>query len=335
MQTASISRSVTNQDAQVSRRMFIAGALVAPLFSQTAFAQSQQPIRIIVGAAAGGAIDIYVRVIAEHMTKTLGRQIVIESRPGAGGTLATQWVKDQPADGATLWAGTMAMTELNPHTFSNLRWSMGDFAPLIKGVDSPLAFVVHPSVPAKDIKEFVAWVKANPGKLSFASYSVGTPSHFLGVQMNDVFGLDMGHLPYRGSAPQIVDLVAGHARFGFAQIAGTVPHVEAGKLRVLATTGEKRAFQLPNATTFAELGFPQLSASIWFGFLVRKETLDAVQQQLLAAARAAHADPAVKELLRKQGFDVSGQETQAFAKSIAEGSARWKKLIDKTGFKVN
>ena len=320
----------------ITRRRFIAASIAAAsLGGKSAFAQSPQPIRFIVGAAAGGAIDIYARIVAEHMTRTLGRQIVLESRPGAGGTIATQWVKDQPADGSTIWLGTMAMTEINPYTFSNQRWSVSDFTPLIKGVDSPLAFVVHPSVPAKTIKEFVAWVKANPGKLSFASYSVGTPSHFLGVQMNDVFGLDMGHLPYRGSGPQIVDLVAGHAQFGFTQIAGSAPHIAAGKLRALATTGEKRAFQLPDAPTFAELGHPELNTSIWFGLLVRKETPPDVQVRLLAAARAAHADPAVQALLRKQGFEVSGQTGEAFKRSIAEGAERWKRLIDKTGFKVN
>lgn len=321
----------------LTRRTFVAGAsAVAASLSAPRIAIAQgNSVRFVVGAAAGGAIEVYCRIVADHMSRTLGRPIVVEARPGAGGTIATQWVKDQPADGNTVWIGTMSMTEINPSVFSNLKWKVSDFTPILKGIDAPLVFVTHPGVPAKDLKEFVAWMKQNPGKLSYASYSVGTPSHFLGAQMNEIFGLDMSHVPYRGSGPQTNDLIAGHAKFGFAQIPNAKPQIDAGKLRAIATTGEKRSFLLPDVPTFAELGHPELSASVWFGLLVRKETPKTEIDKLLAAARAAHADPKVQEALKAQGLEPSGVETADFGKQIEAGAARWQKIIKSTGFKVN
>ncbi len=322
---------------QITRRSVLAsaGAIVAAQQFSTPVLGQSNTIRFIVGAAAGGAIEVYARIIGEHMSRTLGKSIIIEARPGAGGTIATQWVKDQPADGATVWIGTMSMTEINPHVFSKIKWKVSDFTPILKGIDAPLVFVTHPSVPAKTFEEFIAWVKKNPGKLSFASYSAGTPSHFLGVVMNQKFGLDMQHVPYRGSGPLTNDLIAGHALFGFNQIPNAKPQIESGKLRAIACTGEKRSFLLPDTPTFAELGHPEFNASVWFGLLVRKETPRPVVDAYLAAARVAHADPKVQAALKVQGLEPSGLETEAFAKEIATGSLRWEKIVKAAGFKVN
>ena len=172
----------------MSRRgiVWLALSLVALAVSPAALAQSGI-IRVIIGTVPGGAIDPYARMIAEHMSRTLGRPIVAENKPGASGTLAAECVANAPADGTILWLGTQAFTEINPNAFPNARWSIDQFRPIIRGVEAPLVFIVHPSVPADTFGEFITWAKANRGKLSYSSYQAGTPSHFLGFQMNEKF----------------------------------------------------------------------------------------------------------------------------------------------------
>jgi tripartite-type tricarboxylate transporter receptor subunit TctC len=311
--------------------------LVAALFlakPADALAQSGT-IRFIVGAPAGGAISPYARLIADHMEKTLGQSIIVENKPGANGTISAQWVVDQPADGRVVWVGTQAMTEINPTAYHHLKWTIDDFVPLIKGVESAPVLVTHPSVPANTLDELVAWVKKNPGKLSYASWSPGTPSAFLGYQLNEKFGLDLTHVPYRGSAPQTSDLVAGHALLGFGQMQTTLPHIRSGKLNAIATTGAQRSPHHPNVPTFAELGYPDFTASVWFGLLVKAGTPQPAVDRLLAAAKAAHADPAIREKLEKLGYEVSGQSGTEFSASIRTQIARWARIIKATGFKAD
>ena len=313
---------------------------VLPLLAVLAIgqAQAQAPsgtIRFIVGAPAGGAISPYARLIADHMEKTLGQSIIVENKPGANGTISAQWMVDQPADGRIVWVGTQAMTEINPTAYRHLKWTIDDFVPLIKGVESAPVLVTHPSVPAKTLPELVAWAKKNPGKLSYASWSPGTPSAFLGYQLNETFGLDLTHVPYRGSAPQTSDLVAGHALLGFGQMQSTLPHIRAGKLRAIAMTGPKRSPHHPDLPTFAELGHPEFTATVWFGLLVKSGTPQPVVERLLAAAKTAHEDPEIREKLTQLGYEVSGLNGPEFAASIKTQIARWARIIKATGFKAD
>lgn len=292
-------------------------------------------IKFIVGAPAGGAIDPYARLIADQMGKTLKQTIVVENKAGANGTLSAQWVVDQPADGHVVWVGTQAMTEINPSAYHHLRWTINDFIPLIKGVESPIVLVVHPSVPAKNLAELVAWIKKNPGKLSYASWSPGTPSAFLGYQLNDKFGLDLTHVPYRGSAPQTTDLLAGHALIGFAQMQSSLPHIKAGRLRAIAITSAKRSKHLPDVPTFAELGYPDFTATVWFGLLVKAGTPEPAVTRLINAAKTAHDDPEVREKLEKQGFEVPALTGPEFEAGIKAQIARWARIIKATSFKAD
>ena len=304
-----------------------------PLMLAVSAAQAGQ-LTFIVGTSPGGSVDAYVRLIAEHMGKTLGMNAIVESRVGNSSNMAAQFVVNTPADGTTIMVGTMALAEINPHVFNHPNWSMKDFTALIKGVEAPLVFVANQSVPATNFAEFLDWARKKSGTLAYASYSPGTPSHFLGALLNEKFDLNLAHVPYRGSAPQIIDLVAGHALFGFTQTQSAIPNVETGKLTALAVTGTTRFFQFPNTPTFAELGYPEFYTSIWFGLLIRATTPPPIAERLLKAAVAAHADPNVRKLLAVQGFEVSGQTGEAFRKSIEEGSARWGKVIKSTGFKA-
>jgi tripartite-type tricarboxylate transporter receptor subunit TctC len=301
---------------------------IAPVFAQSGL------IRVIIGVPAGGAIDPYARMIAEHMSKTLGRPIIVENRIGASGNLAAQYIADQPADGSIIWLGTQAFTEILPNVFKNSRWSIDSFHPIIKGVEAPLVFIIHPSVPAKNFAEFIQWAKANKGKLSYSSYQAGTPSHFLGFQMNQKFDLDLAHVPFGGSGLQVNALLGGHSLFGFAQVNSSLQHVRAGSLKALATTGQKRDSSLPDVPTFAELNYPEFTAKVWFGLLVKEGTPPDVLKRLSDAAIVAHADPDIRSKLEAQGFEVSAQTGPELKTEIKEQTVRWGRLVEASGWSV-
>jgi len=314
-------------------RLALVGAtvLLSPLANTNASAQTGT-IRFIVGLSPGGAVDPYARIISEHMAKTLGQTIIIENKPGASGNISAQFMVESPANGTLIWVGTQALTEINPSAFSNQRWSIDDFVPLIKGVEAPLVLVAHPSVPANSLAEFLAWAKANRGKLNYSSYTAGTPSHFLGYQLNEKFDLDLTHVPYRGSALQVTGLIAGHSLFGFAQVNSSLPQVRTGKLKALAVTGPTRDRSMPDVPTFNELGYPEFTTKVWFGLLVKTGTPAAAIARLTEAARLAHADPAVKEKLEAQGYEVAGETGPQLMPNIKAQIVRWGRLIKASGF---
>jgi len=314
-------------------RLALAGTavLLSPLANTSASAQTGT-IRFIVGLSPGGAVDPYARIISEHMAKTLGQTIIIENKPGASGNISAQFMVESPANGTLIWVGTQALTEINPSAFSNQRWSIDDFVPLIKGVEAPLVLVAHPSVPANSLAEFLAWAKANRGKLNYSSYTAGTPSHFLGYQLNEKFDLDLTHVPYRGSALQVTGLIAGHSLFGFAQVNSSLPQVRTGKLKALVVTGPTRDRSMPDVPTFNELGYPEFTTKVWFGLLVKTGTPAAAIARLTEAARLAHADPAVKEKLEAQGYEVAGETGPQLLPNIKAQIVRWGRLIKASGF---
>ncbi|MBX9829115.1 MAG: tripartite tricarboxylate transporter substrate binding protein [Xanthobacteraceae bacterium] len=318
----------------MSLRHFLRLVLLGAAWTATSAAASAQSntIRFIVGLAPGGAVDPYARIIAEHMAKTLGQTIIVENKPGAGGNISAQMMTEAPANGQMVWVSTQALTEINPNAYSNLRWSIDDFQPIIKGVQAPLVFVAHPSVPASNFAEFVTWAKANRSKLSYASYTAGTPSHFLGFLLNEKFDLDLTHVPYRGSGLQVNGLIAGHSLFGFAQVNSTLPQKRAGALKVFAVTGPERDRSMPDVPTFAELGHPEFTARVWFGLLVKAGTPPDIVKRLTDAAKAAHADPDVRGKLEAQGYDVTGETGPQLLPNIKEQIARWGKLVKASGF---
>lgn len=308
----------------LSSTLLLALLTLPPALAQTGV------MRFIVGTVAGGAVDPYARAIADHMSKTLGQTIIVENKPGANGNISAQFIAEAPADGSLIWVGTQAFTEIN--AFSNQRWSIDNFTPLIRGVEAPLVLVAHPSVPANNFDEFIAWAQHNRGKLSYASYQPGTPSHFLGYQLNEKFGLDLTHVPYRGSGLQATGLVAGHSLFGFAQVNSSMPQILAGNLKGLAITSATRHRSLPEVPSFAELGHPEFTAQVWFGLLVKVGTSPEVMKRITDAAKVAHADPAVREKLEAQGYDVSGETGPQLMSNIKQQIERWGKLVKASGF---
>jgi tripartite-type tricarboxylate transporter receptor subunit TctC len=296
-------------------------AIAVSIAGQAPALEPPPVVKIMVGSVAGGILDPYARIVGEHMSKTLGRTIIVENKPGANGNIAAQYVADQPADGTWLWVGTQAMTEINPSAYKNLRWGIDDFIP---------------SVPARNLDEWIAWVKANPGKLGYASFSPGTPSAFLGHQLNKRFGLDLAHIVYKGSGPQTQDMVAGHSLMGFMQLGNAIPHIKAGKIIPIAVTSAKRSRFLPDVPTFAELGYDDFTAMVWFGLLTKKGTPEPIVKAYIAAAEKAHRDPEVQAKFEVQGMEATGiTGPEKLTADIKTQIERWRKIVDETGFKAD
>lgn len=319
-----------------SRIRSLVAALAAAMCAGAAGAQAwpAKPVSLIVGTPPAGALDAYARAVAEHMSRTIGQQVIVENKPGANGNISAEYVLGAPADGHTVWVGTQSMTEINPSAYERLRWSLDDLAGVIKGVEAPLVLVAHPSGP-KSLPELAPWARANPGMAAYASFSPGTPSHFLGFQLAQQLGVAMTHVPYKGSAPQVQDMVGGHVLLGFTQLQTAVPHIQSGKLAALATTGTARWRQLPEIPTLAELGYPDLSTTIWFGLLIRKSTPSSVRERLVGAAMQAHKDAAVRSRLAGMGFDVPAVTDPEFTEGIRAAQQRWARIVQATGFKAN
>ena len=320
-------------------KAFLRAALLACALlglAGTASAQSwpTKTVTLVVGSAPGSAPDVYARLVAEPMSRILGQQVIVENRTGANGNVAAELVSKSPADGHTLWVPAQSQIEINPSAYSDLRWKQSDFVGVIKGAESPVVLVVHPSVPAKTLPEVVAWVKANPGKVSYGSFSPGTSSHFLGHQLNERYGLDMTHVTFRGSGPQVQNLVGGHVPLGFSQIQTGLPHIKSGKLVPIVVTSATRWRQLPDTPTMAELGLKDFTATTWFGILAPSQTPPDVLAKLVDAAKKAHADANVRAKLEEAGFDVPAQTGPELQASIREGTERWAKLVKATGFKA-
>ncbi|MEY4654107.1 MAG: hypothetical protein RI884_2688 [Pseudomonadota bacterium] len=318
----------------VSRAFF---ALAAMLAAPQAFSQAwpARPVTLVVGTPAGGAIDAYARTLADQLARQTGGTFLVDNRVGAGGNLAAEHVLKAPADGHMIWVTTHAMFTINPSAYAALRWKQSDFKPIAKGIESPLLLAVHPSVPARTLPELTAWLAANPAKAAYASFSPGTPSHFLGFQLNERLKLNMVHVPYKGSAPQLNDLVGGQVLVGFTQMQGAVQQVQAGKLHAIAVTSSERSRYLPQVPTLAELGHRDLSLQIWFGLAAPAGTPRPVIDAMTAAVVRAQADADYRAKLEAQGFDVPRESGPAFEATIANDTARWARVVQATGFKAN
>lgn len=326
--------------AHPSRRTALFAAATLALGASLPLAASAQawpskPVTLVVGSSAGSAPDIYARVLAEQLTRQTGGTFVVENRSGANGNIAIDSVLRLPRDGHTLLIGTQSMLTINPAAYDKLRWSPSDLQPVIKGVESPMVLVVHPSVPAKDFAQLRDWIATQKGRASYASFSPGTPSHFLGYQLNERLKGDMVHVPYKGSAPQVSDLIGGQVPLGFTQMAVAVPQIQAGKLRAIAVTGERRSEPLKNVPTLKEVGLGDLTTSVWFGVFTPTGAPQPVAAAIQAAMDKAHAEPQLREKLQTQNFEMGRESGAAFAQAIAAESARWAAVVKAAGFRAN
>ena len=294
-----------------------------------------KPVTLVVGTPAGGAIDAYARNLADHLSRQTGGTFLVDNRAGAGGNISAEYVLKAPADGHTLWVTTHAMFTINPSVYPSLRWKQSEFKPIAKGVESPLLLSIHPSLPARNLTELANWLNANPSKAAYASFSPGTPSHFLGFQLNERLKLNMVHVPYKGSAPQLNDLLAGQVLLGFTQMQGATQQIQSGKLNALAITSTERSKHLPQVPTLAELGYRDLSLQVWFGLVAPAGTPQTVVETITTAVMKVQNDQEYRAKLEAQGFDVPRESGATFAATIANDTARWAKVVQATGFKAN
>jgi tripartite-type tricarboxylate transporter receptor subunit TctC len=322
---------------RLPRRGFLrlAGAAVAlPAVSRIANAQAypSRPIRVVVGYTPAGSADITARLMGQWMSERLGQTVVIENRPGAGTNLATEGVIRAPADGYTLLLVAPA-NAINASLFEKLNHNYAkDIAP-VAGINRfANVMEVHPSVPAKTVPEFIAYAKANPGKLSMASSGAGSTIHLSGELFKMLTGIQMTHVPYRGSAPALTDMISGQVQVMFDNIPSSIQHIRAGKLRPLAVTGTTRSDLLPEVPTVADY-LPGYEASAWYGFGAPRGTPPDIIEKLNKTVNAILADPAVKAKFAEMGATLIVSSPADFAKYVADETEKWGKVVKFSGAK--
>src|SRR6266404_7555665 len=339
LRTARLASSRPEEQAvKLSRRQLLevaAGAAALPAVSRFAWAQTypSRPVRIIVGFAAGGPNDILARLIGQWLSERLGQPFVIENRPGAGSNIATEAVVRAPPDGyMLLLVGTP--NAINATLYDNLNFNfIRDIAPIAGLIRGALVMVVHPSVPAKTLPEFIAYAKANPGKLSYGSGGVGGITHITAEQFKqEAGGLDIVHVPYRGVAPALTDLLGGQVQVLFTNLALLIGYIETGKLRALAITTATRSEALPNIPTIGEF-VPGYEASSVFDLGAPRNTSTEIIDRLSNEISAALADPGFKaRLAHLDGTALSGSPAD-FGKLIAEETEKWRRVIQLANIK--
>jgi tripartite-type tricarboxylate transporter receptor subunit TctC len=323
---------------KLPRRQFLhlaAGAAALPAVSRIAGAQAYptRPVRIIVGFAAGGPTDVYARLIAQWLAERLGRPFLIENRPGAGGNIATESVVNAAADGYTLLLVAAANT-INATLYDNLNYTfVRDIAPVAGMLRSFYVMEVNPSVPAKTVPEFIAYAKANPGKISMASAGSGTPQHVAGELFKMTAGIDLVHVPYRGAAPALTDLLGGQVQVMFDNLTSSIEHIRTSKLRALAVTTTVRSEVLPDVPTVAEF-LPGFEASGLYGLGAPRATPTAIIERLNHEVNACLADPKIKARLADLGGTLLPGSSAEFGKLIADETEKWGKVIRAASIKA-
>ena len=317
------------------RQLLQAGAALALLpvlaaFTAPALAQDFPPkktISLVVGFAPGGAADTAARLIAKKLGDNIGQTVIVDNKPGAGGNIAHQFVANAPGDGATLLFGSVGPLTIAPHMMKLGYDPVRDLSPITMGVNFPNVLVVHSGVGVKTLAEYVALAKKKPGSLDFASTGAGSASHLAGELFNDRAGIDTVHIPYKGGAPALQDLLGGRVASYYSTPATAGPHIESGKLIPLASTGLTRPAFLPNVPTIAESGYPGFNAANWYAFVASSKTskplLDRWNLELVKVLNA----PDVREQLNKHGLTPQPGTREELARYIASESATWGRII--------
>ncbi|MBI2768281.1 MAG: tripartite tricarboxylate transporter substrate binding protein [Burkholderiales bacterium] len=304
--------------------LLLAGAAVA----QTADYPSK-PVRVVVAFTAGGTTDILARAVTQKLTDRFKQTFVIDNKPGGGGNIGTELVARATPDGYTLIVNSVGPMAVNPTLYKKLNINpLVDLVPVVQIADVPNVLVVHPSMPVKTFEEFLAYAKANPGKLNYGSTGIGTSSHLSGFMLAKRIGVEATHIPYKG-ADALNDLLAGRLQFMFATIPSVIQHIQAGKLRALAVTSAKRSRSLPDAPTVAEKGFPGFEAGSWFGFFAPKGTPEPIIAQINKAVNEVL--PSMEAQMIREGADPVGGSAAQLGQFVQKEYEKWKVIVRESG----
>jgi tripartite-type tricarboxylate transporter receptor subunit TctC len=313
------------------RRTGIAGLLAAVATSAFAQGYPTKPAKVIVPYPPGGPTDIVARVVSQKLSDQMGQQFIVENRPGAGGNIGAEAVAKSPGDGYTLLVATTAHA-INPSLFKNLGYNLTkDFAPVSQLTGGPLVIVANPSVPAKNVQELIALAKAKPGTLNYASSGNGQSTHLSAELFGTMAGIKMNHIPYKGSAPALTDVMGGQASLMFDTMLSAMPHVKNGKLKAIAVTSAARSPAAPDVPTVAESGLPGYEAIAWNGLLVPASTPADIVAKLNAELKKALDAPDVKDRFSAQGFGAAWNTREAFAKFLQSELDKWAKVVKVSG----
>jgi tripartite-type tricarboxylate transporter receptor subunit TctC len=317
-------------------KLFTAAAIVTALLPTTGWAQAYpaKPVRIIVGLAPGGGNDTMARLIGQKLSQTLKQQFVVDNRPGAGGVIAGEVVAKAPPDGYTLLLGNVAMLAIIPNIQKKVPYDpLKDFTPISLMATAPLLVVVHPSLPVHSIKQLIAFAKAKPGELNYASNGIGSSTHLATELFTVMTGTKMTHVPYKGLSPATVDLLSGQVPVMFSSAVAMTPHVTSGRLRALAITGATRSKALPQVPTVAEAGVPGYEAGSWYGILgpsgMDRGNVDLLSREIAAGMKA----PDVQQRLDSEGVVAIGSTPAEFAAHIKKEHARMAQVVKSSGAK--
>lgn len=294
-----------------------------------------QPVHIVVPFSAGGATDVTARIIGQKMAEEWGATVIIENKPGATGSIAAEYVAKSKPDGYTLFMGTGSVNSVFPAVKKNLPFdTLRDFVAVSNFFTTPNILVVHPSVPAKNVAELIAVLKANPDKYNFASSGVGSSIHLSGELFKQMAGVQMVHVPYKGSAPAVADLIAGHVKIMFDNLASSWPYVKQGQLRAFGVTSPKPDPLAPGVPAIAET-LPGYDATSWAGLLAPAKTPPQIVEKISAAVQRAIKMPDVVEKFKSQGATPVGDTSAHFARYLKEDIEKWRAVVQKAGVHID
>ena len=308
-------------------RVLVLSWLFALAVSAVAQDYPTRPIKFVVPYPPGGGTDVVARILVEPLAAELGQPIVIDNRGGAAGNLGTDIVAKSPADGYTILF-TLSSHTINPKLYEKLPFDVErDFAPISLAAQIPQILVANPSVPITSVKELIAYAKANPGKLNYASVGIGSPAHIAGELFKLKTGIDMVHVPYKGGGPAVTDTIGGQVQLAFVSLPAALQHVKSGRLRAIAVTSAKRSASAPDVPTIAESGVPDYAVESWYGALAPAKTSPATVARLNAAFLKVLDDPQVKERLFAQGAEAAPSTPAEFDRVIKDELAKWELVI--------